>query len=106
LKSKLKLLKILLPNSATSSSSATSTANIFELRPGTPDFVKPIIEKLAWLLYWLCWVIATIMGVYRVINIKWARGDPEKGKKMIGEAIIVALILAVLPVIIRWLLGD
>jgi Na+-driven multidrug efflux pump len=46
------------------------------------------------------------MLIYGAVDIKWAREDREKGRRMIGYVIMLSIILAILPLFIRWLLGD
>lgn len=82
----------------------TTSPYIPELRPEVPDFLKPIVERGLNLLYGLGWFVVIAMFIYG--GIEWARGDAEKGKKIIGGAIIGAIILAVAPLFIRWLLGG
>jgi hypothetical protein len=65
-----------------------------------PDFLKPIVERGLNLLYALGWIVVIAMFIYGAIV--WARGDSEMGKKIIGGAII----LAIAPLFIRWLLGG
>jgi hypothetical protein len=82
----------------------TTSPYIPELRPEVPDFLKPIVERGLNLLYGLGWLV--VIGMFIYGGIEWARGDAEKGKKIIGGAIIGAIILAVAPLFIRWLLGG
>ena len=83
---------------------AQTTTYIPELRPEVPDFLKPIVERGLNLLYGLGWFV--VIGMFIYGGVEWARGDAEKGKKIIGGAIIGAIILAVAPLFIRWLLGG
>jgi hypothetical protein len=82
----------------------TTSPYIPELRPEVPDFLKPIVERGLGLLYAIGWVVVIGAGIYGAIE--WARGDSEKGRKVLGGAIIGAVILAVLPMFIKWLLGG
>jgi hypothetical protein len=82
----------------------TTSPYIPELRPEVPDFLKPIVERGLGLLYAVGWVVVIGAGIYGAIE--WARGDSEKGRKVLGGAIIGAVILAILPMFIKWLLGG
>ena len=82
----------------------TTSPYIPELQPQIPDFLKPIVERGLGFLYGLGWVVVIGAGIYG--GIEWARGDPEKAKKILGGVIIGGIILAVLPMFIRWLLGG
>ena len=82
----------------------TTSPYIPELQPQIPDFLKPIVERGLGLLYGLGWVVVVGAGIYG--GIEWARGDPEKAKKILGGVIIGGIILAILPMFIRWLLGG
>jgi len=74
------------------------------LQPQVPDFLQPIISRGLGLLYAIGWVIVIGAGIYGAIE--WARGDSEKGRKVLGGVIIGAIILAILPMFIKWLLGG
>jgi hypothetical protein len=93
------------PVAAVHAQTSNSTSPyIPELRPEVPDFLKPIVERGLNLLYGLGWFVVIAMFIYG--GIEWARGDAEKGKKIIGGAIIGAIILAIAPLFIKWLLGG
>jgi len=89
---------------ATVYAQTTTSPYIPELRPEVPDFLKPIVERGLGLLYAIGWVVVIGAGIYGAIE--WARGDSEKGRKVLGGAIIGAVILAILPMFIKWLLGG
>jgi hypothetical protein len=82
----------------------TTSPYIPELQPQVPDFLKPIVERGLGLLYAIGWVVVIGAGIYGAIE--WARGDPEKAKKILGGVIIGAIVLAILPMFIKWLLGG
>jgi hypothetical protein len=74
------------------------------LQPQVPDFLQPIISRGLGLLYAIGWIVVIGAGIYGAIE--WARGDSEKGRKVLGGVIIGAIILAILPMFIKWLLGG
>jgi hypothetical protein len=92
------------PVAAVHAQTTTTSPYIPELQPQVPDFLKPIVERGLGLLYAVGWIVVIGAGIYGAIE--WARGDPEKAKKILGGVIIGAIVLAILPMFIRWLLGG
>ena len=82
----------------------TTSPYIPELQPQVPDFLQPIISRGLGLLYAIGWIVVIGAGIYGAIE--WARGDSEKAKKILGGVIIGGIILAILPMFIKWLLGG
>jgi len=85
----------------------TTTTSIYmpNINPQIPDFLRPIVEKGLGLLYAIAWVGVLIgigIGVVEIVVFR----DVEKGKKTLAYAILGAIILAILPLFIRWLLGG
>jgi hypothetical protein len=89
---------------AQSTNTTTTSPYIPNIAPQIPDFLKPIVERGLGLLYAIGWVVVIGAGIYGAIE--WARGDSEKGRKVLGGVIIGAIILAILPMFIKWLLGG
>jgi len=82
---------------------ATTTIPV-DIKPQVPDFLKPIVERGIGLLYAVGWIAVIGFGIYGAIE--WARGDPEKGKRVLGGVVAAAIILAILPMFIGWLVGG
>jgi len=98
-------LALLLILSAPAAHAQTTTTTLpIEVKPELPEFLKPIVERGIGLIYAIAWVVVIGAGIYGALE--WARGDSEKGKKILGGVIVAAVILAVLPMFISWLLGG
>jgi len=91
---------------AVNAQSTDTTTSIYvpNINPQMPDFLQPIVSRGLGLLYAIGWIVLIAAGIYGAIEL--ARGDSEKGKKALGGAIIGAIILAILPLFIKWLLGG
>jgi len=98
-------LALLLILSAPAAHAQTTTTTLpIEVKPELPEFLKPIVERGIGLLYAIAWIAVIGFGIYGALE--WARGDPEKGKKILGGVVAAAIILAILPMFIGWLVGG
>lgn len=74
------------------------------IQPEAPPGISTMVQRLINWLYWGAWVAVFGAGIYGGLSI--AMGDSEKGKKLLGGAIIGAIVLAALTAIIPALVSS